>query len=82
MEAVDAYIRETFELGTLGTGHHHFYERLGWETWRGPSFVRTASGIRRTPDEDGYILALVTGRGPALNLDAEISCEWRPGDVW
>ena len=82
MEAVDAYIRETFELGTLGTGHHHFYERLGWETWRGPSFVRTASGVRRTPDEDGYILVLVTGSGPALDLDAEISCEWRPGDVW
>jgi len=28
------------------------------------------------------LLALLTGRGPALDLDAEISCEWRPGDVW
>ncbi|HEV2006591.1 MAG TPA: GNAT family N-acetyltransferase, partial [Candidatus Limnocylindrales bacterium] len=82
MAAVDGYIRETFALGALGTGSHHFYERLGWETWRGPSFVRTASGIRRTPDEDAYILVLVTGSGPALDLDAEISCEWRPGDVW
>jgi len=82
MGAVNGYIREAFELGALGTGSHHFYERLGWQTWRGPSFVRTASGIRRTPDEDGYILALLTGRGPALDLDAEISCEWRPGDVW
>jgi aminoglycoside 2'-N-acetyltransferase I len=82
MEAVDTYIRDTFELGALGTGSHYFYERLGWQTWRGPSFVRTSSGTRRTPDEDGYILVLVTGSGPALDLDAEISCESRPGDVW
>jgi aminoglycoside 2'-N-acetyltransferase I len=82
MAAVDDYIRQAFDLGALGTGSHHFYERLGWQTWRGPSSVRMASGARRTPDEDGYILALLTGSRPVLDLDAGISCEWRPGDVW
>jgi aminoglycoside 2'-N-acetyltransferase I len=82
MEAVDGYVRASFELGALGTGSHQFYERLGWETWRGPSSVRTESGSRRTPDDDGYILILRTGSSPALDLDADISCEWRPGDVW
>jgi aminoglycoside 2'-N-acetyltransferase I len=71
-----------FELGALGTGEHHFYERLGWRTWRGPSSVRTTSGERATPDEDGYILVLATPTSPVLDLDAPISCEWRPGDVW
>jgi aminoglycoside 2'-N-acetyltransferase I len=70
------------ELGALGTGSHAFYERLGWVTWRGPSSVRTAEGERPTPEEDGYIMVLRTPRTPPLDLDAPISCEWRPGDVW
>jgi aminoglycoside 2'-N-acetyltransferase I len=84
MEAVDAHIRERFELGALGTGRHAFYERLGWRTWRGPSSVRTAGGVRPTPDEDGDILVLETPTTPIrpLDLHAPISCEWRAGDVW
>ncbi len=82
MRDVGAYIRDTFELGALGTGSHHFYERLGWQTWRGPSSVRVAPGARRTPDDDGYIMVLATPSSPGLDLSASISCEWRPGDVW
>ena len=66
----------------LGTGEQHFYERLGWRTWRGPAFVRTPDGARRTPDEEGFILVLETVTSPPLDLDAPISCDWRPGDVW
>lgn len=82
MTDVGTYIRERFELGALGTGSHGFYERLGWETWRGPAFVRTSDGARRTPDEEGYIMVLRTPSSPALDLAAPISCDWRPGDVW
>ena len=38
-----------FELGCLGTGRQHFYERLGWLTWRGPSSVRTPDGHASDP---------------------------------
>ena len=82
MAAATAYIRETFELGALGTGRHHFYERLGWSTWRGPAYVRTLAGPLRTPEDEGYILVLATPSSPALDLAARITCEWRPGDVW
>lgn len=82
MTDVSAFIRERFELGGLGTGRHRFYERLGWQVWLGPTFVRTADGPRRTPDEDGDILVLVTPSSPHLDLTASLSCEWRPGDVW
>jgi aminoglycoside 2'-N-acetyltransferase I len=82
MRDVGSYIAERFELGALGTGSHAFYERLGWEIWRGPAFVRTSDGERRTPDEEGYIMVLRTPSTPALDLAAPISCEWRPGDVW
>lgn len=71
-----------FELGALGTGSQGFYARLGWEVWRGPSSVRTAGGELRTPQEDGYLMVLRTPLTPAIDLDAPISCEWRPGDVW
>lgn len=82
MEAVTEYIRSAFELGALGTGRHAFYERLGWETWRGPAFVRSPEGARRTPDDEGYILVLRTPTSPPFELDEPISCDWRPGDVW
>lgn len=82
MTDVTSYIRDSFELGALGTGRHRFYERLGWLSWTGPSFVRTPGGQRRTPDDDGYILVLQTQSSPALDVTAAISCEWRPGDVW
>lgn len=82
MSDVTSYIQEHFRLGALGTGRHHFYERLGWLTWRGPTSVRIDDGTRRTPGEDGYILVLPTPSSPSLDLTAAISCEWRPGDVW
>jgi aminoglycoside 2'-N-acetyltransferase I len=79
---VTAYIAERFELGALGTGAHHFYERLGWRTWRGPTAVRTGDGTRRTPGEDGFVLVLPTPSSPELDVTAAISCDWRPGAVW
>lgn len=82
MGDVNEYVRAQFALGALGTGSQAFYERLGWQIWRGPTFVRTPTGDERTADEDGYILVLPTPASPALDLDAPISCEWRPGDVW
>jgi aminoglycoside 2'-N-acetyltransferase I len=82
MTAVNTYIREAFELGALGTGRHHFYERLGWITWKGPAAVRTQQGLRRTPDEDGYVLVLFAPSSPKLDAAALISCDWRSGDAW
>jgi aminoglycoside 2'-N-acetyltransferase I len=82
MTAVDVDVRERFQLGVLGTGRHHFYERLGWRTWRGPSSVRWPDGLRATPDDDGYLMVLETPATPPLDLDAPIDCDWRPGDSW
>jgi aminoglycoside 2'-N-acetyltransferase I len=82
MNDVTSWIRDRFELGALGTGRHSFYERLGWQTWAGPSSVRTPNGDRRTPDDDGYILVLATPSSPQLDPSAPINCDWRAGDVW
>jgi aminoglycoside 2'-N-acetyltransferase I len=82
MEEIGAIIRHGYELGALGTGAHHFYERLGWRVWPGPTAVRTATGQLRTPDVDGDILVLRTPTTPPLDERATLSCDWRPGDVW
>jgi aminoglycoside 2'-N-acetyltransferase I len=82
MEAVGTHLRDSYELGALGTGRQRFYERLGWETWRGKAYVRRPVGLERTPDDEGYILVLRTPSSPPFDLDDDISCEWRPGDVW
>lgn len=82
MHAVNEYVRENFELGALGTGSQAFYERLGWQIWRGPSSVRTSAGTRATPDEDGFILVLLWPGSPPVDTAASITCEWREGDVW
>ena len=82
MREAARHILADYELGALGTGSHAFYQRLGWQTWRGRSFVRSSSGLTATPDDDGYIMVLLTTRTADLNLDAPISCDWRAGDVW
>ena len=84
MQVVADEIRARYELGALATGQRAFYERLGWQPWRGPSAVRTSRGVEPTPDEDGGILVLDTPATPfdPLPLDAPISCDAREGDAW
>jgi aminoglycoside 2'-N-acetyltransferase I len=75
-------VREGYEMGALGTGAHHFYERLGWERWQGPSYVRRAGGLDRSEDEDDGIMVLRFGPSSGIDLRAATSCSERPGDDW
>ena len=58
------------------------YKTLGWENWRGPTSVNGPRGRERTPGDDGDVMILRTSRSPRLDLDGEIVCDWRLGDVW
>jgi aminoglycoside 2'-N-acetyltransferase I len=55
------------------------YESRGWQRWRGPTSVLSPAGVVPTPDDDGSIYVL---RGSSLDLDSELTCDWRDGDVW
>jgi aminoglycoside 2'-N-acetyltransferase I len=81
MGTIDDAIAQHYELGVLSTGSVEFYQRLGWRVWRGPSFVRTADGVRWTPEEDGGIMVLGAERHQ-LPESAAIGCDDRPGDAW
>jgi aminoglycoside 2'-N-acetyltransferase I len=83
MTAATSYVRTAFELGALSTGRTGFYERLGWERWRGPTYVRQADGSAvRTEEEDDGVMVLRFGPSAGIDLAAPISCEARPGDDW
>ena len=82
MRRVGQLLEAEFELGALSTGRHTFYERLGWERWHGPTFVRHGPNVIRTADEDDGIMVLRYGTTSGLDLAALISCETRPGDDW
>jgi aminoglycoside 2'-N-acetyltransferase I len=82
MHHIASFIHGRYPLGALSTGEANFYSALGWERWRGETFVNAPHGRVRTPDDDGGIMILRTLRSPALDLDGPIVCDWRPGDVW
>jgi aminoglycoside 2'-N-acetyltransferase I len=82
MREVERVIRGAYELGALGSTDEAlgFYERLGWRPWRGPLRALTPEGIVDTPDERGGVFVLEAA--VPLDLDGELICDWRDGDVW
>ena len=82
MAEVGAVLHDGFELGALSTGRHRFYERLGWQRWRGPTWVRAGGRRLRTEEEDDGIMVLRFGPSREVDLTAPLACEARRGDDW
>lgn len=82
MSRLNRLVRGEFDLGALSTGRHTFYERLGWERWRGPTFVRDGDAMVRTKEDDDGVMVLRFGSSVGVDLTAPISCEARTGDDW
>jgi aminoglycoside 2'-N-acetyltransferase I len=80
MHRVAEEIRE-FDLGALSPSNAGYYERLGWELWRGPLFIRTSNGLIRSPSEE-EVMILRLPRSPDLDSSAPLSAEWREGELW
>lgn len=79
MKCVADEIRD-FDLGALSPFSVAYYERLGWQLWEGPLFVRTDSGVIHTPQEEVMIFRLP--QTPKLDLNQALSAEWREGELW
>jgi aminoglycoside 2'-N-acetyltransferase I len=82
MDAVEQVLRGAYQLGALSVtdAGRHLYTLRGWLPWRGPTSVLTPTGVTRTPDDDNGLFVLPV----TVELDptAEITCDWRDGDVW
>jgi aminoglycoside 2'-N-acetyltransferase I len=75
-------IARDYDTGVLSTGLHDVYSPLGWERWRGASYVQKLSGRVRTAEDDVGLMVLRTLRTPQLNLNGDIVADWRDGDIW
>lgn len=82
MTEAASLIRARYEMGGLSTDRHTFYERLGWERWRGLSYVRRGTELVRTADEDDGLMVLRFGPSAELALTGVLSCQERAGDDW
>ncbi|QNN53698.1 GNAT family N-acetyltransferase [Nocardioides mesophilus] len=82
MQTLQAEIAERWPAALLSTGRATgFYERLGWERWRGVSYTQTATGA--FPDgEHGGLMVLRLEPSVVPDLSVTVTCEDRPGDAW
>ena len=82
MDALEPVLRGAYDLGALGATDDavRLYEARGWKRWRGPTSALTPGGILRTQDDDGSVYVLQVAI--PLDLEAELTCDWRDGDVW
>ena len=70
-----------YTISCLETDVEPFYERLGWETWRGLLGGRSEQGLLPTPDQHG-IMVLRLSQTPALDLNSILTIESQAGRIW
>ena len=66
-------------LGATDDGIH-LYESRGWQRWRGRLYASTLDGRVRTDDGEGYLF--VWPGNAVVDLDGDLTCDWRDGDAW
>ncbi len=70
-----------YEIACLDTDRVGFYERLGWEEWRGPLAGRSDEGLIPTPEQRG-VMILRLPRTPELDPDALLTIEATTVRIW
>jgi aminoglycoside 2'-N-acetyltransferase I len=82
MLALHEEIERRWPVALLSTGRATgFYERLGWERWRGLSYTRTADDVV-PDDEHGGLMILRLDASAVPDLAVAVTCEDRRGDAW
>lgn len=74
-------IASEYEIACLETEIPSFYERLGWELWRGPLAGRSDDGLLPTPHQRGVMILRLSNTTP-LNVDDGLTIECQPGRIW
>ncbi|WP_413031410.1 GNAT family N-acetyltransferase [Mycolicibacterium litorale] len=87
MDACEQVLRGAYQLGALSASAmaQPMYRARGWEPWLGPTSVLAPGGRVRTPEDDGsvFVYPVATALGTTrLDTTAELTCDWRHGDVW
>jgi aminoglycoside 2'-N-acetyltransferase I len=82
MDALEQVLRGAYQIGALSSSDdaREMYIARGWLPWQGQTSTLQPAGRTRTPDDDRSLFVLPIG--VELDTTAEITCDWRDGDVW
>jgi aminoglycoside 2'-N-acetyltransferase I len=82
MQQLQAEIAGRWPVALLSTGQATgFYEKLGWERWRGLSYTQTPQ--EAVPDDEhGGLMILRVDPAAVPDLSVSVTCEDRSGDAW
>lgn len=69
------------EVAFLQTDIPGFYERLGWEAWRGPLAGRSEEGLIPTPEQRG-VMVMRLPRTPPIDLESPLTIECQRERIW
>ncbi len=70
-----------YQLGGLSPSDPSFYQRFGWELWRGPLFIRRNDDLLPSADDE-EVMILRLSATPELDVTTPLSAEWRDGELW
>ena len=84
MTEIERIIDHGYDLGALSASHagRGLYLHRSWLPWQGPTSVLAPGGVSRTEEDDDDTFVRVVPGGAELHLTAELTCDWRDGDVW
>jgi aminoglycoside 2'-N-acetyltransferase I len=82
MAALEVVVRRAYDAGALSATDDGalLYIARGWLPWRGSTWALTPDGRVRTTEDDDAVFVLPCAT--TLDLDGELTCDWRDGDLW
>ena len=72
----------SWELAALSPSDAAFYERLGWELWRGPLAIRRDGRLEPSPDDEQVMIQRLPRTPATLDTTTLLTAEWREGELW
>ena len=71
-----------WELAALSPSDEDFYERRGWELWRGPLAIRRDGHLEASPPDEQVMIRRLPRTPATLDVTTLLTAEWREGELW
>ena len=73
---------DSWDLAALSPSDAAFYERRGWELWRGPLAIRRDGHVEPGPEDEQVMIRRLPRTPAAIDTMARLTAEWREGELW
>ncbi len=71
-----------WQLAALSPSDAAFYERRGWELWRGPLAIRRDGRLEPSPADEQVMIRRLPRTPPRSIRPRCLTAEWREGELW